>query len=190
MINRRPMIPRAAVPVRGEMLLSNRVLTKFLQGRLMRLPMMLKSVVLLLISGFPVFLSAAETDAELKSRLVGTWQSQFEWKEVDNPDYWFTTRGQDTYHADGRVDGASVSRRRGKEERMEYSGRWDIREGYLVVEVKAASGGYVSAETVTRDRIIRLDDAMLTLETIDGTEIVLRRAPLEGNGSGADAVGQ
>lgn len=155
----------------------------------MTLPTMLKSVVLPVICGLPVFLSAAGTDAELKSQLVGTWQTQFEWEDADNPDYWVTSRGRDTYRADGRVHGVSVSRRGGQEERMEYTGRWDIREGYLVVEVTAATGGYVSAETVTRDRVIRLDDVVLTLETVDGTEVVLQRAPLHRDGSSPDATG-
>ena len=154
------------------------------------LPRVVKSVVFLVTSGIPVFLFAGETDAELKSRLIGTWQSQFEWKDADNPAYWVTSRGQDTYHADGRVHGASISRRGGQEEHMEYTGRWDIREGFLVIEVTAASGGYVSAETVTRDRIIQLDDAVLTLETMEGTEIVLQRAPQQGNGNHPDVVGQ
>jgi hypothetical protein len=154
----------------------------------MALPTILKSVILPVICGLPAFLSAAGTDAELKSQLIGTWQSQFEWKGVDNPDYWVMSRGQDTYRADGRVHGASVSSNGGHEERMEYTGRWDIREGYLEIEVTAATGGYVSTETVTRDRIIRLDDVVLTLETVDGTEIVLQRVPSHGNGSRPDAA--
>jgi hypothetical protein len=177
-------------PARCVLPLPGRAMGHSLQDRHMTLTTMVRSVVLLVISGFPVFLCAADSDAELKSRLVGTWQSQFEWKDADNPDYWVTSRGQDTYHADGRVEGASVSRRGGQEERMEYTGRWDIREGYLVIEVTAASGGYVSAETVTRDRIIRLDDTVLTLEAMDGTEIVLRRALPEGKGGGTDAAVQ
>jgi hypothetical protein len=189
LINWRPVIYRATIPARGDMLLACRTLAQSVQGSLMTLPTMLKSLVLLVICGLPVFLSAAGTDAELKSRLVGTWQSQFEWKDADNPDYWVTSRGQDTYRADGRVHGASVSRRGGQEECMEYTGRWDIREGSLVVEVTAATGGYVSTETVTRDRIIRLDDVVLTLETVDGIEVMLQRAPLHGNGSSPDAAG-
>ena len=156
----------------------------------MVLPNILKLVVLLAVCGLPTFLSAAETDAAMKSRLVGTWYSQFEWKNADNPEFWVTSQGQDTYSADGRVHGVSISRRGEREERMEYSGRWGIRDGYLVVEVTAATGGYVSAETVTRDRIIRLDDATLTLEAADGTRVVLQREPLHRNGSDPDATGR
>ena len=135
----------------------------------------LKAGALLALSVLPTLLSAAETDAELKSRMIGTWLSNFEWKNADDPEFWVTLRGQDTYGADGQVRGTNVSRRGSMEERVEYSGRWDIKEGVLVVEVTEANGGYSQAGTITRDRIIRIDASTLTLEAADGNTVVLQR---------------
>ncbi len=142
----------------------------------MTLPMILKAGALLVLSMLPTLLSAAETDAELKTRMVGTWLSTFEWKNADDPEFWVTLRGQDTYGVDGQVRGMSISRRGSMEERVEYSGRWDIKDGVLVVEVTEASGGYSQAGTITRDRIIRMDASTLTLEAVDGNTVVLQRA--------------
>jgi hypothetical protein len=136
--------------------------------------------VLLAVSGHPDLLSADGSDAVLKSLMAGTWHSTFESKDTDNPDLRVTSRGQDTYSADGRVHGVSVSHRGSREERMEYTGRWDIEGGYLVINVTAATGGYVTEETVTRDRILRLDATTLTLEAADGNTVELHRGPKPG----------
>ena len=141
----------------------------------MTLSMILKAGALLAISSLPVVLSAAESDAVLKSRLVGTWHSAFEWKNADDQELWVTSRGQDTYSVDGQVHGMSVSRHGGQEERVEYSGRWDIKDGVLMVEVTGASGGYIGAGTITRDRIMQLDASTLTIEAADGNTVVLHR---------------
>ncbi len=138
---------------------------------------MLKSLFLLVFIALPAWLSAAEPDAVLASRLVGTWYSQFESKDTDNPDYRVVSRGEDTYATDGSVQGTSISRRGQFEDRMEYTGRWSVSGGYLVVEVTGSSGGYVSTETVTRDRIVKLDDSVLVLEAADGVIIELQRGP-------------
>lgn len=141
----------------------------------MTLSMILKAGALLVLSVLPTLLSAAETDAELKTRMVGTWLSMFEWKNADDPEFWVTLRGRDTYGVDGQVRGMSISRRGSMEERVEYFGRWDIKDGVLVVEVTKASGGYSQAGTITRDRIIRMDVSTLTLEAVDGNTVVLQR---------------
>ena len=135
----------------------------------------LKAGVLLAISSFPALLSAAETDATLKSRLVGTWYSTFEWKSADDPEFWVKSRGQDTYSVDGQVHGISVSLRGSQEERVEYSGRWGVNDGFLVVEVTDTSGGYIEAGMITRDRIMQLDASTMTLEAADGNTVVLHR---------------
>jgi len=146
----------------------------------MALRYFLKAIVLLAVSGHPGLLSAEERDATLGSRLAGTWHSTFDWQDTDNPDLRVISRGQDIYSADGRVHGVSISRRGSREESMEYTGRWDIEGGYLVINVTAATGGYVTEETVTRDRILRLDATTLTLEAADGNTVELHRGPMPG----------
>jgi len=71
---------------------------------------MLKAGTLLATSVLPGLLSAAGTDDELKTRMVGTWLSTFEWKNAGDPGLWVTLRGQDTYEVDGQVRGTSISR--------------------------------------------------------------------------------
>jgi len=130
---------------------------------------------LILLFGLPASGIAADSDADLGARLVGTWHSAFESKDADDPAYQVTSKGQDTYDADGRVHGVNVTTRAGREDRMEYAGRWEIRDGVLVVKVVVAQGGYIEAGTVTRDRILRLEGDTLVLEAADGKTLELRR---------------
>jgi len=72
---------------------------------------------------------SAQTDAEMKARIVGTWVMD------DGPLSLYYM--EKTYAPDGTATGYLLNRQTGK--RIEFSSRWEIKNGYLSGEVSGAS---------------------------------------------------
>lgn len=72
---------------------------------------------------------SAQTDAEMKARIIGTWVLD------DGPFSLYYM--EKTYAADGTASGFLLNRQTGK--RIEFTSRWEIRDGYLMGEVSSAS---------------------------------------------------
>jgi hypothetical protein len=123
---------------------------------------------------------AAETgnaaDLDLKKRIVGTWHSEYEWVDNQNPDDWMRARGIDIYSGGGILEGSVDYTFPNKQDRFEYKATWDIRDNILIIEITEIVGdSYLSIGTVTRDTILHLSASTLELQAEDGSTMTLRR---------------
>jgi hypothetical protein len=71
----------------------------------------------------------ATTDAEMQTRIIGTWVLD------DGPLSLYYM--EKTYRPDGTATGFVLNRQTGK--RIEFTSRWEIKNGYLTGEVSSAS---------------------------------------------------
>lgn len=140
-----------------------------LPGRVSASISMLAAVILTLSA------ASADSDEILQKEIVGLWYSDHEWVDRTNPANWMKAHGEDHYHDDGVVEGFNRYRYPNKEAEFRYKGTWEVKEGYLIIEVTEASGGYVKIGTTTRDKIVRLSESSLELQAEDGNIVVFRR---------------
>lgn len=116
------------------------------------------------------------TDLDLKKRIVGTWYSEYDWVDSNNPDDWMQARGRDIYSGDGNLEGSVDYLFPDKQDRFEYKARWDVEDAVLIIEITEIVGdSYLSIGTVTRDQILQLNDTTLELLAEDGNTMTLRR---------------
>jgi hypothetical protein len=73
--------------------------------------------------------ASAQTDTEMQARIIGTWVMD------DGPLSLYYM--EKTYAPDGTATGYLLNRQTGK--RIEFSSRWQIKDGYLSGEVSSAS---------------------------------------------------
>jgi hypothetical protein len=91
---------------------------------------------------------SAQTDAEMKARIIGTWVLD------DGPLSLYYM--EKTYSLDGTATGFVLNRQTGK--RIDFASRWEITNGYLTGEVTSSSDPamLVGAEYV--NKIIKMTD--------------------------------
>jgi hypothetical protein len=116
------------------------------------------------------------SELELKKHIVGTWHSEYEWTDSNNPDDWIKARGEDIYAGDGTLEGAIDYTFPDKQDHFEYKATWDIKDDMLIIEITEIIGNsYLQIGTVTRDKILGLTDTTLELQAEDGNTMTLYR---------------
>ena len=134
------------------------------------------ATLLVLSSFFSLTAHSVDTnDGLYKKRILGTWQSEFEWHDRRHPNSWIKARGRDVYRNDGSLSGKVDYEYPDHEATSDYEARWKIENGDLIVEIVNAEGGYLKPGTGTRDNIRSLTEGEMVLESEDGNRIVLRR---------------
>lgn len=91
---------------------------------------------------------SAQTDAEMKSRIVGTWVLD------DGPFSLYYM--EKTYAADGTASGFLLNRQTGK--RIEFTSRWEIKDGYLTGEVSSTSDSALLVGGNYLNKIVKMTD--------------------------------
>lgn len=92
--------------------------------------------------------TSATTDAEMKSRIIGTWVLD------DGPFSLYYM--EKTYSSDGTSSGFIVNRQTGK--RIEFTSRWEIKNGYLSGEVSGASDPALVVGGSYLNKIVKMTD--------------------------------
>ncbi|MGR9108959.1 MAG: hypothetical protein ACU843_18750 [Gammaproteobacteria bacterium] len=142
----------------------------------MKLANLTKSVAMLAILVSLPAASATYDDATLKNRILGAWHGEYTWNDKRHPESWIKARSQDRYQDDGSVLGNIDYEYPDRADTVSYTGRWDVRDGYLVIEITRVSGGYLKSGTTTRDKIVSASEEKLELQSEDGEVIVLRKS--------------
>jgi hypothetical protein len=91
---------------------------------------------------------SAQTDAEMKSRIIGTWVLD------DGPFSLYYM--EKTYAADGTASGFLLNRQTGK--RIEFTSRWEIKDGYLTGEVSGTSDPALLVGGNYLNKIVKMTD--------------------------------
>jgi hypothetical protein len=91
---------------------------------------------------------SATTDAEMKSRIIGTWVLD------DGPFSLYYM--EKTYSPDGTSSGFIVNRQTGK--RIEFTSRWEIQNGHLSGEVSEASDPALVVGGSYLNKIVKMTD--------------------------------
>ena len=91
---------------------------------------------------------SAQTDAEMKSRIIGTWVLD------DGPFSLYYM--EKTYATDGTASGFLLNRQTGK--RIEFSSRWEIKDGYLTGEVSSTSDSALLVGGNYLNKIVKMTD--------------------------------
>lgn len=117
----------------------------------------------------------ALSDRDAAARLAGSWYGTFSWTSDTNPRSWLRASSEDRYSADGTLDGTTHYTYPDRQSRTDYKARWAVKDGYLVVTITEADGGFLRAGTVSRDKILSLSDSTLVLQAADDSRITLRR---------------
>jgi hypothetical protein len=92
--------------------------------------------------------TSAQTDAEMKTRIIGTWVLD------DGPFSLYYM--EKTYVADGTSTGFLLNRQTGK--RIEFTSRWEIKNGYLTGEVSSTSDPALLVGGNYLNKIVKMTD--------------------------------
>ena len=92
--------------------------------------------------------TAAQTDAEMKARIIGTWVLN------DGPLSLYYM--EKTYSMDGTSTGFVLNRQTGK--RIDFASRWEITNGYLTGEVTRSSDPAMLVGGSYLNKIVKLTD--------------------------------
>ena len=90
----------------------------------------------------------AQTDAEMKARIIGTWVLD------DGPLSLYYM--EKTYASDGTSTGFLLNRQTGK--RIEFTSRWEIKDGYLTGEVSSTSDPALLVGGNYLNKIVKMTD--------------------------------
>jgi hypothetical protein len=91
---------------------------------------------------------SAQTDAEMQARIIGTWVLD------DGPLSLYYM--EKTYAADGTASGFLLNRQTGK--RIEFTSRWEIKDGYLTGEVSSTSDSALLVGGNYLNKIVKMTD--------------------------------
>lgn len=92
--------------------------------------------------------TSAQTDAEMKARIIGTWVLD------DGPLSLYYM--EKTYASDGTSTGFLLNRQTGK--RIEFTSRWEIKDGYLTGEVSSTSDPALLVGGNYLNKIVKMTD--------------------------------
>lgn len=91
---------------------------------------------------------SAQTDAEMKERIIGTWVMD------DGPLSLYYM--EKTYAPDGTASGFLLNRQTSK--RIEFSSRWEIKDGFLSGEVSSTSDPALLVGGNYLNKIVKMTD--------------------------------
>jgi hypothetical protein len=91
---------------------------------------------------------SAQTDSEMKARIIGTWVMD------DGPLSLYYM--EKTYAPDGTAAGFVLNRQTGK--RIDFTSRWEIKNGYLTGEVSSASDPAMIVGGNYLNKIVKMTD--------------------------------
>lgn len=134
------------------------------------------NLIALLSAITPIDAIPANADDLFKSRIVGTWRGEYQWQDRRHPESWIKARSEDHYQDNRHVAGTVDYTYPDREAHVRYEARWDVQDGYLVIEVTRSTGSYLKTGTKTRDKIVSLSDRKMELQTEGGEIITLRRS--------------
>ncbi len=133
------------------------------------------SAIVLLAGCSSVETTSVEADNLRRKQLVGRWHGIYNWQDKTHPDSWIKASSHDHYTAEGSVTGTIDYVFPDREDRLIYKARWDIENGYLLVEITESNGGYLTPGTQTKDKILSLSNTTMEIQAEDGKTIVLRK---------------
>jgi hypothetical protein len=90
----------------------------------------------------------AQTDAEMKARIIGTW--------VLDDGFFSLYYMEKTYSPDGTSVGFTLNRQTGK--RINFASRWEIKNGYFTGQVLTSTDPTLPAGATYSDQIIKMTD--------------------------------
>ena len=90
----------------------------------------------------------AQTDAEMKARIIGTW--------VLNDGPFSLYYMEKTYSLDGTSVGFLLNRQTGK--RIDFTSRWEIRNGFLTGDVVTSSDPTLLVGAAYSNKIVKMTD--------------------------------
>ena len=90
----------------------------------------------------------AQTDAEMKARIIGTWVLD------DGPLSLYYM--EKTYAADGTATGFVLNRQTGN--RIDFASRWEIKDSYLTGEVTSSSDPAMPVGGEYLNKILKMSD--------------------------------
>ena len=92
--------------------------------------------------------ACAQTDAEMKARIIGTWVLD------DGPLSLYYM--EKTYAADGTATGFVLNRQTGN--RIDFASRWEIKDSYLTGEVTSSSDPAMPVGGEYLNKILKMSD--------------------------------
>lgn len=95
----------------------------------------------------------AQTDAEMKARIIGTWVLN------DGPLSLYYM--EKTYWPDGTSAGFILNRQTGK--RIDFTSRWEVRNGNFTGQVVTSSDPALLVGATFSDRIVKLTDTQFVM---------------------------
>ncbi|GEM_PF-2537093 len=111
----------------------------------------------------------------LKQQILGTWHSEFKYNDKNHPGSWIKARSEDIYKEGGFLVGSVDYEYPDRAETLTYEGRWNIKDGYMLIEITQTSGGYLSRGAKTKDKILSFSKTKMELLAKDGKIIVLKK---------------
>jgi hypothetical protein len=129
----------------------------------------------LIVVGLPFAWSATEsqshpTDDEIRQRIVGTWLVD---TRLSNGN---SIIGTEAILVSGIITSKATLTIGDNKEELEFTGIWQVKDGYLIETVKKSNTERIPVGKITRDKVITLDDKVYVFQTESGRTVTRKRS--------------
>jgi hypothetical protein len=129
----------------------------------------------LIAVGLPIAWSATEpqshpTDDEIRQRIIGTWLVDTRLANGNS------VIGTEAILSSGVITSKATLTLGDSKEELEFTGTWQVKDGYLIETVKKSNTDRIPIGKITRDKVITLDDTTYVFETESGKTVTRQRS--------------
>jgi hypothetical protein len=129
----------------------------------------------LITFGLPFAWSSTEpqshpTDDEIRQRIVGIWLVD---TRLSNGN---SVVGTEAILSSGVITSKATLTLGDSKEALEFTGTWQVKDGYLIETVKKSNTDRIPIGKITRDKVITLDDKTYVFETESGKTVTRQRS--------------
>jgi len=112
----------------------------------------------------------AQSDGEIRSKVVGTWVV-----DLQSPNG-MSMKGTVTIASGDKFVTKMILTMGDRKQEMNIEGTWETKDGFLVETITKSDSKLAAVGSVTRDKIIRVDDQELVYQTEQGKTVTRRRS--------------
>jgi len=110
------------------------------------------------------------TDAEIRQKIVGTWLVDTRLANGNS------VVGTEAILVSGVITSKATLTLGDKKEELEFTGKWQVKDGYLIETVEKSNTKRIPIGKITRDKVITLNDKTYVYETESGKTVTRERS--------------